>query len=164
MKTIGLMGLIGVIGLMSAEARIGDTKAECRERYHDASIPTRFDNLFIKGGVTTDCLFEREGKCVSVSYRIVFLGTVKDLGRGPEFNAVQVEKLLALNSGGSEWEKKAGDPTANPWDGVYVTKDGSRQAKVNFTGVTVQLVAHYEKQKALTTPEAVGGVVDGFVK
>lgn len=158
--------MMALVSQLSAEGRIGDTKAECRERYHDAEIPARFDNLFMKGGVNTDCTFDRDGKCVLIVYRIAFVGPMKDprFGKDPAFTEEQVGKLLALNAGGSEWERKAGEQFGNPWDGEYSTKDGSRLARVNMTGVTVELVAYREKRKALVTPEAVQGVIDGFTK
>lgn len=153
--------------LMSpADAKIGETKEECKARYQEAGRSLRFDNLFSKGGLNTDCSFDLEGKCVVVSYRILFVGSVAEaaLGARPRFTAEQVQKLMKLNCGGSEWEKIKDEPGGSDYDGTFKTKDGRRQAKVNYTGVTIESVDYVEKLKTLAKPEVIDSVVNEIVK
>lgn len=166
MKTTRLIGLLGLMLMSLAEAKIGETKDECKARYQEVGRLQRFDNLFTKGGMNTDCTFDSEGKCAVVSYRILFLGSVAEasLGARPRFTAEQTQKLLKLNCGGSEWEKIKGEPGGSDYDGTYLTKDGSRQAKVNFTGITIEAVDYVEKLKTLAKPDAIESVVNEIVK
>lgn len=166
MKTMKRIGMLSLMLSLVAHAKIGETKEQCKARYQDPIRVNRFDNMFAKKGLNTDCTFDDDGRCVRVSYQIIFNGAIP-AQKGvkiPKFTDAQVMKLLALNSGGSEWEKKSNDQFGSGADGKYLTKDGSRQALVNSYGVKIESVAYVEAICKLVEPAALDAVIEEVAK
>ncbi len=150
MKTSIVMLLCALT--MAADARIGDTREQCLERYHDPAIEREGWNVgeYRRGALLTDCAF-RKNSCTYIRYSIVAASSVRRpaFKDEPQFSELQVKRLLALNSGASEWIKEGDDHQGPSYHGIYVTKDGKIQAKVIYGMVIVEVVALSAERKSM---------------
>lgn len=148
---------------LSAEARLGETIAECKARY--GTILEKWENegwiRFGIGMVRVECTFS-EGKCGIIEYQLANAdGSPAEYDQ--RFNDDARARLLLANQGASRFL---------PWKPEHrhfllstdamKTEDGARCVYIESTRIRFEDLAFIEARRKALTPEAIRDHIKGF--
>lgn len=104
---------------LAAQARLGETLAQCETRYGKTIKASKGYHLFTKGPMSLACRFV-DGVCEE----LVVYHNERDALRHPaEMSEAEIEALLEANSKGSVWSKSEASSLNKEWktaDGLLV--------------------------------------------
>lgn len=144
--SLSLLAFFCVLAL-PAQARLGETKAECEKRYGTPTESGREDGRFsyLKNGVTIVARF-REDKCVSITYRN---SARPSAGSATPFTNIEIGILRAANEGGQVWELVPPGAPESVWETTTppkkVARLSSNHSALNFTTKAEELRLKTEK-------------------
>ncbi|MBK1884720.1 hypothetical protein JIN85_20075 [Luteolibacter pohnpeiensis] len=156
--------VISILLMTSVFGRVGDSIQECRARYGNLTESTG-DTLdkFVLDGIAIACRYSGD-KCIMVAYNIKDFSYVNGSisPTGPRFDAKQIEQLLNLNRGGSEWVFEKPNPRGEASDGLYRTKDLARRAIVSFAGIRIEDITWSNAERAKVESDKLQHAVDAI--
>lgn len=161
MKYISIiMGVLLCAGV--AEARIGETPAECDARYGEPAEDQKAENRreYQVGTFSVKCWFH-EGKCDAVSYTVMKKSyTTKK--SWDAMSALQMMRLLHIY--GKDWMPAAGEGNDGDLEGNYQKKDGTLNARLFLGMVTVETAQRTTRGEAAMTKEAIDADISELAK
>jgi len=114
-----------LIAFSVAQARIGDTLDECKNRYDGPTAQLASDQFAFKQGNVTIIVHVRDGRSIQEDFAPE---------RGAVLSETEMEKFLQENSQGSTWEIIGETPTYM----TYFRKDGRATAQMAKANTTTQ--------------------------